>query len=172
MGGAAALLQPELGSWGAGRRRWALPEECPEARGGDAMEGLEGEGVKGCGSGCWSRPGAVAGPWTPVPGRQGQVPSGGRRGVPGGPGGRAGGSPGVTRSSGPAGSRLGLSSAEVPHPEPDLPLAHACESLPTIVWYSLTPTVLLVITASGQISFSLQSGPSVNVHRLPTSSVC
>lgn len=54
------------------------------------------------------------------------------------------------------------------HPEPDSPLAHACESLATIFWACRTPAALLVITASGPISFSLQSGPSARVHSLPT----
>lgn len=48
-------------SWGAGRRR-ALPEECPGARGGGAMEGLEGERGAGAGRAAGAGPGQLRGP--------------------------------------------------------------------------------------------------------------
>lgn len=60
----------------AGRLR-LQPEERPRAGGGGEMEGLEGEGVKGCRTGGWNGPGAVAGHRTRVRGRRGPVVSGG-----------------------------------------------------------------------------------------------
>ena len=52
-------------------RLWALPEECPGVGGGGAMEGLEGEEVKGRRTGGWTGPVAVAGPWTLYRGGEG-----------------------------------------------------------------------------------------------------
>lgn len=92
------------------------------------MEGLEGEEVKGCGLGSWSGSEAFPGPSTLVPGRRGQIRSGGPRRTPGGRGGREPDSPRRGGTKDLQSPRLGRSAVGVCHPE----LAHACKSISTI----------------------------------------
>lgn len=152
---------------GAGRRR-ALPEESRRFRVGGAMEGLEGEEVKGCGPGRWRRPAAAAGPSTPVPGEARADPD--SRTPPCPP--PRPGSAGARRppdAVGPAILRLPASDGPPRRAAARtlrLPVAHACESLATGSRSCSTPE--RPVTAPGQIAVPLPTGSAVPARGLPT----
>lgn len=80
------------------------------------MEGLEGKEVKGCRPGGWEWGCREVGlPWTSVPGRRGQVRSGGPRRASGGLGGRAPCSPRCRQANNP----LAAAPQMVPRLEPE-----------------------------------------------------